>query len=176
MTPSLDLKAPVSTRDLIDYVQAGHNLMIFGDVDSRKSLRNLFNEFGADLENVGFELRDKDQQQSLGTPDELIFSHNFFEPLRDHSKTLFSSAHSKAEAIAFSGIGHVIDSNNQVTILFDLKFVFPILKAEDTTYSYSVENTEVSSEVGQALVLVSGYQTRTNQRATLSGSMSMCSN
>ena len=48
----LELKSPISHKDLIDYLEANHNLMIFGDVDSRKVVRGLFNEFGSDLENI----------------------------------------------------------------------------------------------------------------------------
>ena len=49
---ALDLKSPINQKDLLDFLESNHNLMIFGDVDSRKAVRNLFNEFGADLENV----------------------------------------------------------------------------------------------------------------------------
>jgi hypothetical protein len=53
MAPSVrDLKSPNSEKDLIDFVEANHNIMIFGDIDSRKAIRSLFNDFGADLENV----------------------------------------------------------------------------------------------------------------------------
>jgi len=61
MAPSIrDLKSPISARELIAFLEADHNLMIFGDIDSRKSLRVLFNEFGADLEDVTFTLQDQE--------------------------------------------------------------------------------------------------------------------
>mmetsp|Transcript_40170 Transcript_40170/g.38667 ORF Transcript_40170/g.38667 Transcript_40170/m.38667 type:complete len:85 (+) Transcript_40170:355-609(+) len=65
-------------------------------------------------------------------------------------------------------MGHVLDPLNE--------FVFPILRAEPTTYSYSKEKSEISTVSGEALTLVSGYQTRANQRASLSGSIELCSN
>jgi len=53
-TSARDLKSPVNQRDLIEYLESNHNLMIFADIDSRVAIRNLFNEFGADLEGVSF--------------------------------------------------------------------------------------------------------------------------
>ncbi len=56
--------------------------------------------------------------------------------------------------------------------------MFPILRAEPTTFSFNQEKNsgEFSKNSGEALTLVSGYQTRNNQRVSISGSLSMCSN
>lgn len=35
----IDLKAPLNIKGLIEFVDSKHNLMIFADSDSRKSLR-----------------------------------------------------------------------------------------------------------------------------------------
>jgi oligosaccharyltransferase complex subunit beta len=96
-----------------------------------------------------------------------VFSKNFFEPFTTTSKGIFSK---NEKSIAFSGIGQVLDPNNQ--------YVFPILRAEQTTFSYNQEKNsgEYSKISGEALTLVSGYQTRNNQRVSISGSLSMCSN
>lgn len=60
--------------------------------------------------------------------------------------------------------------------------MFPILRAESTTMS--VTNLESKDDVvidkislvsGEQLTLVAGYQSRYNNRATLSGSINMCS-
>lgn len=48
----IDLKSPISNKDLIEFLEANHNMMIFLDTDSRKSLKMLANEFGVDFENV----------------------------------------------------------------------------------------------------------------------------
>jgi hypothetical protein len=48
----IDLLLPISQSDLIAFVESGHNMMIFGDEDAKKPVRSLFNEFGADLEDV----------------------------------------------------------------------------------------------------------------------------
>jgi hypothetical protein len=96
-----------------------------------------------------------------------VYSNNFFEPFTTTSKGIFSKSE---RSIAFSGVGQLLDANNQ--------YLFPILRAEPTTFSYNQEKNsgEYSKNSGEALTLVSGYQTRNNQRVSISGSLSMCSN
>lgn len=90
-----------------------------------------------------------------------ITTSNFFSPLT----TLHTPVFSKQE-IAYSGIGHVLDPEN--------KFVFPILRGSDSTVS--AESSNVLSETdNNKLSLVSGFQSLSNHRATISGSMDMCS-
>jgi len=61
MAPSVkDLRNPVASKDLIEYLSANHNLMIFGDIDAKKPVRQLVNEFGVEFEQVGYEVRDYD--------------------------------------------------------------------------------------------------------------------
>jgi oligosaccharyltransferase complex subunit beta len=96
-----------------------------------------------------------------------IYSRNLFEPFTTTSKGIFSKSE---RSIAFSGVGQVLDQNNQ--------YLFPILRAEPTTFSFNPEKNsgDISKISGEALTLVSGYQTRNNQRVSISGSLSMCSN
>lgn len=49
---SIDLRNPVASKDLIEYLSANHNLMIFGDIDAKKPVRQLVNEFGVEFEQV----------------------------------------------------------------------------------------------------------------------------
>ena len=46
------MKSPIATKDLIEYLEANHNLMIFGETDAKKPVRTLVNEFGVEFENV----------------------------------------------------------------------------------------------------------------------------
>jgi hypothetical protein len=48
----IDLKSPLSTKDLIQFLEADHNILIFGDTDVKKPVRGLVNEFGMEFENV----------------------------------------------------------------------------------------------------------------------------
>lgn len=49
---NLDLRSPISNKELIQFLEANHNLMIFADSDSRKPIRSLANELGMDFENA----------------------------------------------------------------------------------------------------------------------------
>ena len=55
MAPSLkesEIAAGLKVNDMIDFFETqGHNLMIFGDIDSRRHTRKLANQFGVDFEN-----------------------------------------------------------------------------------------------------------------------------
>jgi len=44
------MKTPIMSRDLIEYLEANHNLMIFADAEAKKPLRLLANEFGVEFE------------------------------------------------------------------------------------------------------------------------------
>ncbi len=90
-----------------------------------------------------------------------IRTSNFFGPLTSLHHPVFSK-----QEIAYSGIGHVLDPEN--------KFVFPILRGSDS--AISAENTgDLSDSDNNRLSLVSGFQSLSNHRATISGSMEMCS-
>lgn len=120
MAPSIrDLRSPISNKDLIEFLEANHNMMVFLDTDSRKSLKMLANEFGVDFENVGYQLQDHESVYSKPHDENVVFSSNFFEPFKTTSKGIFTIP---KKPIAFSGIGHIIDPSNH--------FVFPILRAE----------------------------------------------
>ena len=96
----------------------------------------------------------------------MIYSRNLFEPFTSTSKGIFSQSE---KPVAFTGgVAQIIDPENQ--------YVFPILKAEQTTFSLHSDKNEVAKSSGDAITLVSGYQTRGNQRVSISGSLSLCSN
>jgi hypothetical protein len=46
----IELKTPIMSRDLIEYLEANHNLMIFADAEAKKPVRLLVNEFGVEFE------------------------------------------------------------------------------------------------------------------------------
>lgn len=102
---------------------------------------------------------------------EILKSNNLFKPLTEMHTPVFTF--SNQTQIAFTGIGAILDRENQ--------YVFPILSANLNSYSathYEVtaENpARISDAQGERLVVVAGYQSRSNHRATISGSMSICS-
>jgi len=90
-----------------------------------------------------------------------IKTSNFFSPLNNIHTPVFSK-----QEITYSGIGHVLDPEN--------KFVFPILR--NSSSAVSAESTgDLADTDNNKLSLVSGFQSLSNQRATISGSLEMCS-
>lgn len=154
MAPGAVLKDTLSQAELVDFVDKGHNLMVFADDSSGMTYRRLANQFGIDFEQTGFLLRDHENERSkLYSQDgEIVFSKHVFEGLFDiredgkHAYDVFSEL--KAE-VAFRGIGHVVDPKND--------FVFPILRAASTSFSTRPDYSEISRVSGGHLNLVSGY-------------------
>jgi hypothetical protein len=46
------MRSPINNKDLIEYLEANHNLMIFADAEAKKPVRVLVNEFGIEFENA----------------------------------------------------------------------------------------------------------------------------
>ena len=103
---------------------------------------------------------------------DVIGSRNLFKTLTENQNPVFSPLSEKSGNIAYKGIGSVLDQSN--------RYVFPILRGESTTMSMTdIEPTDevstISNVSGEQLTLVAGYQSRYNNRATISGSLHMCS-
>jgi len=47
---NVEMKSPIISKDLIEYLEANHNLMIFADAEAKKPVRMLANEFGVEFE------------------------------------------------------------------------------------------------------------------------------
>jgi len=145
------------------FEEKGHNLVAFGDIDSRKHLRNLALKFGVDYEPSHHELIDV-EKMSMDAGRPLISSRNVFKPLSSHNQPVFT-ADSK---VAFQGVGMTLDPQNS--------YVFPILHGEQSTMSRHIDTKDENSpNTGEQLSLVAGYQSLNNHRAVFTGSMAMCS-
>jgi KaiC/GvpD/RAD55 family RecA-like ATPase len=46
--------ADLKIKDLVEFVDFHHNIMIFANSESRKTVRELANEFGVDFEDYGY--------------------------------------------------------------------------------------------------------------------------
>ena len=93
-------------------------------------------------------------------------SKNIFQPLTELTTPIFDRFANSSAGVQFTGEGAYLDPKNE--------FVFPILRAEATTVSAHPEKG-ASGLSGEQLTLVSGFQTRYNNRVALSGSMEICS-
>mmetsp|Transcript_118683 Transcript_118683/g.165371 ORF Transcript_118683/g.165371 Transcript_118683/m.165371 type:complete len:193 (+) Transcript_118683:160-738(+) len=155
MAPSVkesDFGDDVNTQNILEFVSDHHNLMIFADNDARAPVRKLANNFGMDFEAPGYEMHDYEQAVNHDN-DHIISTKNIFEPLQKENPHLFGSFDNTDSGVFFQGIGGLIDPNN--------KFVFPILRAEPTSFSMSRKDTsDISNLSGEQITLVAGYQTR----------------
>ena len=85
MAPSTkELTGSVAKSSLIEFLKENHNMIIFGNEETRVQTRQLANEFGIDFEGPGFRIWDEEypitsEQARKG---EVVKSKNLFNPLR----------------------------------------------------------------------------------------------
>lgn len=160
----------VKVKDLLDFVDGGHNIMVFASSDSRKVVRDIANEFGVDFEDYGYHMEGGEAPKTgaQASLSRTAWSSSLFEPL----ERVFSKL--ERPVLYEDGIGSILDNNE------NNKHVFPILRADPGSFSVNpnapTDKSKYGGVSGQQLTLVAGYQTLYNQRVTLSGSMKMCSN
>jgi hypothetical protein len=163
--------ADLKIKDLLEFVDFHHSLMIFANSESRKTVRELANEFGVDFEDYGYTMQGGKAPERTSQPafrrKNVTWSAELFEPL----ERVFTPL--ERPVLFEDGIGAVLDTNKNNS------HVFPILRADPGGYSYNAgapERRQTGGVSGNQLTLVAGYQTRYNQRVVLSGSTQMCSN
>ena len=162
-------KNEISITNLLQFIDDGHDLMIFGNEESGAFIRKLVNEFGIDFDDYDSKVKDSiyihKNKNDLNSEfadlknDEIIITNNItdIQHLKKNIKNY----------ILYEGIGMDIDPQNN--------FVFPILKAGENAYSINLKNDNIYSN-GNHIKLVSAYQARNNRRIVISGSTNLCSN
>ena len=128
----------VKIKDLIEFVDGHHNLMVFASSTSRKVVRDIANEFGVDYEDYGFHM--EGGQAPKGTThagiSQTAWSSSLFEPL----ERVFTKPN---KPVLFEeGIGAVIDDNQ------NNRHVFPILRADPGSYSTNPNAPKDASPLG----------------------------
>ena len=163
-------KNEINIKNLLQFIDDGHDLMIFGSSDASKFMRELINEFGVDFDDYNSEVKDSlylhpdsgvkgINQQLLNLHDEeIIISKNVI-----NINNIFSKPNGY---ILYRGIGMDLDPQN--------KYIFPILSGDKNSYSVSKLTGEVYSN-GEHIKLVNGYQARNNKRIVVLGSTDICS-
>ena len=124
-------KNEINIKNLLQFIDDGHDLMIFGSSDASKFMRELVNEFGVDFDDYNSEVKDSlylhpdsgvkgINQQLLNLHDEeIIISKNVI-----NINNIFSKPNGY---ILYKGIGMDLDPQN--------KYVFPILSGDKNSYS-----------------------------------------
>ncbi|KAG6525340.1 hypothetical protein ZIOFF_015296 [Zingiber officinale] len=157
---------------ILDFVDAGHDLILAADSSASDLIREISTECGVDF----------DEAISFQDPAALVIDHTSYavsETEGDH--TLIASdifiesttilGDEKIEApVLFRGIGHSLNAANSL--------VLKVLSASPAAYSANPA-TKLSSPpslTGSAISLVSIVQARNNARVLITGSLDMFSN
>jgi oligosaccharyltransferase complex subunit beta len=158
----------ISIQNLLKFIDEGHDMLIFGNKDSGTFIRNLVNEFGVDFDDYDSQVKDSLYLHTFKNElnEDLINLNNDEIVITNNTINVNVITKKPKGQILFEGIGMDLDPQN--------KYIFPILKANDNSYSINVKTGEVYSN-GERIKLVSGYQTRNNQRIVISGSLNLCS-
>jgi oligosaccharyltransferase complex subunit beta len=159
----------IKIENLLKFFDDGHDIMLFGSNNSGSYIRRLVNEFGVDFDEYDSTVRDSvylhNYKESLNT-DLLELKNNEMIVTKNSINIPVVSKLPKG-FILYEGIGMDIDHHNQ--------YVFPILKADENSYSINTATGEIISN-GDKIKLVTGYQARNNRRVVISGSINLCSN
>lgn len=162
-------KSEIKIANLLKFFDDGHDIIIFGDQGVGNFLRKFVTEFGVDFDDYDSQVKDslylhnyKDQLNQdlikLKNNEIIVTKNSINVPVITKLPKTF---------ILYEGIGMELDSHNQ--------YVFPILKADENSYSINNKSGRVYSN-GERIKLVSAYQGRNNRRVVISGSTSLCSN
>ncbi|GJQ12521.1 hypothetical protein GpartN1_g4312.t1 [Galdieria partita] len=154
--------------DVLDFVEAGGNVIFFANTGYEEPTSKLFESFGCEL----------DEPQSL------VLDHLHYSSDCD---SYFGGKHS---AVLATGITHssvvYVDSENKpiiyqgigMGIFRNRELIFPILWGSSSAYSYfpNTRVTELPIVSGEETVMMAALQSRNGARVLLSGSTDICSN
>ncbi|KAJ0982660.1 hypothetical protein J5N97_010915 [Dioscorea zingiberensis] len=152
---------------ILDFVDAGHDLILAADSSASDLIRGIATECGVDfdedLEAVVIDHTSYAVSETEGDHT-LIASHNFID-----SNVILGDKQIEAPVL-FRGIGHSLNAANSL--------VLKVLSASPAAYSANPK-TKLSSPpslTGSAISLVSIVQARNNARILISGSLDLFSN
>ena len=153
MAPTVkDFGMDLKIKEILQFVDFHHNIMIFLNNEARQVSKDLADEFGINFEEFGYTLNGgtpaENTAQGAFRTQNVAWSKSMFEPL-----TRVFSKPSKPILVE-DGIGAVLDTkeNNQ--------HVFPILKGDVGVYSRNANQegtTEYGMVSGSQLTIVAGY-------------------
>jgi len=168
MAPEWNEDGEVSVAGLIEFVEAGGNMMVMADCDMSASVRKLASLSGVDFDVEGSSVVDHFRfEDGLGgsSPHTVIHATGILK----NTKILGNNA-SHMAPVLYRGIGHAVDENNILAS--------KILTGGPSTYSAILDRDleKYPENIGKDTLLVTAIQGRNNARVTFTGSMAICSN
>ena len=161
-------KSEINIQNLLKFIDEGHDMLLFANKEVGSFLRKLSNEFGVDFDDYDSQIKDSLYIHNLKSSlnPQLITMRNDEIVVTKNSINVPVIVKQPKGYILYEGIGMDIDPQSQ--------YVFPILKADENSYSVNTKTNEVYAN-GDKIKLVSGYQARNNRRVVISGSSNLCS-
>ena len=161
-------KSEINIQNLLKFIDEGHDMLLFANKEVGSFLRKLSNEFGVDFDDYNSQIKDSLYIHNLKSSlnPQLITMRNDEIVVTKNSINVPVIVKQPKGYILYEGIGMDIDPQSQ--------YVFPILKADENSYSVNTKTNEVYAN-GDKIKLVSGYQARNNRRVVISGSSNLCS-
>lgn len=160
----------ITGKEVLDFVDAGRNVMLVGSPEMSKKVFDVAAEVGADFETTGSQVMDHVHyaKRDSGTDHSLIV----VEP-EEHIQHLFDKrkAAQTKKLLLFRGIGHsVAPDNDLVTVA---------LAGNPTSYAFNPTQPLPEDQqllAGKDVTLISLMQTHNNGRVTIVGSLDFFSN
>lgn len=150
----------IKPAKILEFFDAGKNVLIAGDIDTSKAYRQLFNNFGVDVDELGSKVVDN-FNNARDREDSIIKTDNFA------SEEVFGKRPSKP--LLYRGVGLTLTNYENFQ-------VWGIVRGSQYAYSRKFDEDRKTLNVGQSIVLVAAVQGRNNARAVLTGSLDMFSN
>ena len=164
----LSKKNDIQIQTLLKYLDDGHDMLLFANKEVGSFLRKLANEFGVDFDDYDSQIKDSLYIHNLKSSlnEQLISMKNDEIVVTKNAINVPVIVKQPKGYILYEGIGMDLDPQSQ--------YVFPILKADENSYSVNAKTNEVYAN-GDKVKMVAGYQARNNRRVVISGSSNMCS-
>ena len=164
----LSKKNDIQIQTLLKYLDDGHDMLLFANKEVGSFLRKLANEFGVDFDDYDSQIKDSLYIHNLKSSlnEQLISMKNDEIVVTKNAINVPVIVKPPKGYILYEGIGMDLDPQSQ--------YVFPILKADENSYSVNAKTNEVYAN-GDKVKMVAGYQARNNRRVVISGSANMCS-
>lgn len=151
-----------SSDTILEFIDAGHNVIFAGDSDLGDIIREVASECNVEFDDSGSNVIDHSNYDAsdIGGAHTLIAADNFA-----NVQAIFKDI---TAPVLFKGIGQDIEE--------DSALLFPLLTGSSTSYSADVDGPVKDLFVaGKKTVLVSGLQARNNARVIFSGSLELFS-
>lgn len=160
--PSVDELEGISEKDILDFVDEGHNLLVATDSNIGSLVASIASECNVEfdekdsyvVDHLHFDISDYDGEHTLLVADNVVES------------AIIVGEKGLEAPLLWRGVGQDIEE--------DSSLLFPVLYGYPTTYSHS-EGSEELHAAGKKTVLVSALQARNNARVVFSGSLDLFS-